>query len=297
MEFKISELMSLIDDDSIILEECDVASADTIKEVVMNKIHKEETRSRPARRWGRTLLIAAVVACLMLATMVAAGADPLSIFGHAREEQRYQQEQDERFRKSLEERGEEYHAPDNLDTVDLDSIVTVNDQTVDINRFTRATKFLDAPKSGGEYTGPELKGIRVHLKESYYDGKDLRLGVALESLDGSTLYPVPMTDGAYSDTEDMSVPHQEWYISDHVRLSDGTDIGYYGASYTPEGLYFSFYDGIAEEAQGRDEIQISLTVRSSIKDPNAPEKTGDPDFGADFGAQETVTFTIPNTAK
>ncbi len=297
MEFKISELMSLIDDDSITLEEYNVASTERIKEAVMNKIHKEENKSRPARRWGRTLLIAAVVACLTLATMVAAGADPLSIFGHAREEQRYQQEQDEQFRKSLEERGEEYHAPDNLDTVDLDSIVTVNDQTVDINRFTKATEFVDAPKSGGEYTGPELKGIRVHLKESYYDGKDLRLGVALESLDGSALYPVPMTDGAYTDTEDVSASHQEWYIRDHIRLSDGTEIGYYNTHYTPEGMYFSFYDGIAEEAQGKDELQISLTIRSYIEDSNAPEKTGDPDFGADFGAQETVTFTIPNTAK
>lgn len=297
MEFKISELMSLIDDDSILLEEYDAASSDTIKEAVMHKIHKEETKSKPARRWGRTLLIAAVIVCLTLATMVAAGADPLSIFGHAREEQRYQQEQDERFRKSLEERGEEYQAPANLDTVDLDSIVTVNDQTVDINRFTRAAEFVDAPESGGEYTGPELKGIRVHLKESYYDGKDLRLGVALESLDGSELYLVPMTDGAYADTEDMSVSHQEWYIRDHIYLSDGTDIGYHNTSCTPEGMYLDFYGGIAEQAQGKDEIQISLTIRSSIKDPNAPKKTGDPDYGADFGAQETVTFTIPNTAK
>lgn len=297
MEFKISELMRLIEDDSVTLEEYDAASADKIKEAVMSKIHKEEKKTIPARRWGRTLLIAAVITCLMLAMAVTAGADPLSIFGHAREEQRYQQEADEKFKQSMQEKGEDYQTPDNMDTVKLDSIVTVNDQTVDINRFTKAAEFIDTPESGGEYTGPELKGIRVHLKESYYDGKDLRLGVALESLDGTPLSLVPMSEGNFADTEDVSAAHQEWYIRDHVYLSDGTDIGYHGTFYTPEGMYLNFSGGIAQEAQGQDEIQISLVICSYIDDPNAPEKSGDPDFGADFGAQETVTFTIPNTAK
>jgi len=90
MEFKISELMSLIDDDSVMLEECNVASADTIKEVVMHKIHREETGTRPARRWGRTLLIAAVVACLMLALGATAYAVGLSIHRQRQDELRRQ---------------------------------------------------------------------------------------------------------------------------------------------------------------------------------------------------------------
>ncbi len=90
MEFKISELMSLIDDDSIILEECDVASVESIKEAVMNKIHKEETRTKPARRWGRTLLIAAVVVCLMLALGATAYAVGISIHRQRQDEIRRQ---------------------------------------------------------------------------------------------------------------------------------------------------------------------------------------------------------------
>lgn len=290
MEYKISELMGLMEDDSVELGQSGAVSPDTIKEAVMLKIHQEDKKTRPARRYGRTLLIAAVIVCMMLATAVAAGADPLSIFGHAREEQRHRQETDEQFRQSCEDRGEEYQAPDYVDSVDLDAIATANDQAVDIERFANAVKYRDDPSSGGEYTGPELKGIRVHLKESYYDGQELRLGVALESLDGSALYLNPMSDGSMADTEDMQLRHQEWYIGDHILLGDGSEIGPHGSLFTPEGLYVNF-DGLPKEAQNKDALSIVLKIRSFIYDPTSdgpqPKST----------AEETVSFTIPNTAK
>lgn len=290
MEYKISELMGLMEDDSVELGQSGAVSPDTIKEAVMLKIHQEDKKTRPARRYGRTLLIAAVIVCMMLATAVAAGADPLSIFGHAREEQRHRQEMDEQFRQSCEDRGEEYQAPDYVDSVDLDAIATANDQTVDIDRFTTAAKNLDDPTSGGDYTGPELKGIRVHLKESYYDGQELRLGVALESLGGSALYLNPMSDGSMADTEDMQARHQEWYISDHILLEDGSEIGPHGSLFTPEGLYINF-DGLPEEAQGKDELTVVLKIRSYLYDPDKNEGQKNPT------AEEAIFFTIPNTAK
>lgn len=290
MEYKISELMGLIEDDSVELAQYGAVSPDQIKEAVMRKINHESKKSNPARRYGRTLLIAAVIVCLMLATAVAAGADPLSIFGHAKEEQRHQREMNEQYKQSCQESGAEYHAPDYMDTVDLDAIITVNDQTVDINRFTTAAKYTDDSTSGGDYTGPELKGIRVHLKESYYDGQELRLGVALESLDGSALYLNPMSDGSMADTEDMQVCHQEWYIGDHILLGDGSDLGPRGSLFTPEGLYVNFY-GLPEEAQNKEELQIVLKIRSYIYDPAG---NGLP---AHSTAEEYISFTIPNTAE
>ena len=88
MEYKISELMELIEEDTVRLERRNDVSPQKIKETVMNKIHSENKTSSTPRRWGRTLLIAAIIVCLALAGAVAAGADPLSIFGQATEKQR-----------------------------------------------------------------------------------------------------------------------------------------------------------------------------------------------------------------
>ena len=95
MEYKISELMELIEEDTVRHERRNDVSPQKIKETVMNKIHSDNKTSRPSRRWGRTLLIAAIIVCLALAGAVAAGADPLSIFGQATEKQR----QDAQYRQ------------------------------------------------------------------------------------------------------------------------------------------------------------------------------------------------------
>ena len=155
---------------------------------------------------------------------MAAGADPLSIFGQATEKQRldadYRQEQ---YETTIAE-GREYHEPYLTDELDLDAIPTENDVVQVIEGFTRTPVYLDT--GGGEpYEGPELEGCRVHLKESYYDGTNLRLGIALETLDGEILYPVEGLDGTFSSVEEEGVPKQQYYFTDHIRLTDGTDVG------------------------------------------------------------------------
>lgn len=73
MEFKISELMELIEEDTVRLERRNDVSPQKIKETVMNKIHSENKTSRPSRRWGRTLLIAAIISAFFAVSAFAIG--------------------------------------------------------------------------------------------------------------------------------------------------------------------------------------------------------------------------------
>ena len=73
MEYKISELMELIEEDTVRLERRNDVSPQKIKETVMNKIHSENKTSRPSRRWGRTLLIAAIISLIFALSAFAIG--------------------------------------------------------------------------------------------------------------------------------------------------------------------------------------------------------------------------------
>ena len=73
MEYNISKLMELIEDDTVRLERRNDVSPQKIKETVMNKIHSENKTSRPSRRWGRTLLIAAIISAFFAVSAFAIG--------------------------------------------------------------------------------------------------------------------------------------------------------------------------------------------------------------------------------
>lgn len=299
MEYKISELMGLIEDDSVELGQSGAVSPDAIKEAVMHKIHHENKNAKPARRYGRTLLIAAVIVCMMLATAVAAGADPLSIFGHAKEMQRedaqYRQEQYE----ATIAKGREYHEPSLVDELDLDAIPTENDHVEVIEEFTHTPIYLGG-NGGDPYVGPELEGCRVHLKESYYDGTNLRLGIALETLNGKILYPVEGLDATFSAVEEDGLPKQQYYFTDHIRLTDGTDVGIPGYQNTEEGVYINFLYGLEPTAQNKDELEVCIRIRSKFETPvlnYAYEPGQTPNANITSVAEGEVTFVIPNTAK
>lgn len=73
MEYKISELMELIEDDTVRLERRNDVSPQKIKETVMNKILSENKAPCPSRRWGRTLLIAAIISIFFAVSAFAIG--------------------------------------------------------------------------------------------------------------------------------------------------------------------------------------------------------------------------------
>ena len=73
MEYKISELMELIEEDTVRLERWNDVSPQKIKETVMNKIHSENKTSSTPRRWGRTLLIAAIISLFFAVSAFAIG--------------------------------------------------------------------------------------------------------------------------------------------------------------------------------------------------------------------------------
>ena len=73
MEYNISELLELIEEDTVRLERRNDVSPQKIKETVMNKIHSENKTSRPSRRWGRTLLIAAIISAFFAVSAFAIG--------------------------------------------------------------------------------------------------------------------------------------------------------------------------------------------------------------------------------
>ena len=73
MEYKISELLELIEEDTVRLERRNDVSPQKIKETVMNKIHSENKTSSTPRRWGRTLLIAAIISAFFAVSAFAIG--------------------------------------------------------------------------------------------------------------------------------------------------------------------------------------------------------------------------------
>ena len=109
MEYKISKLMELIEDDTVRLERRNDVSPQKIKETVMNKIHSENKTSRPSRRWGRTLLIAAIISAFFAVSAFAIG---YSIHRQRQQELREQLKIDENYVDEY----KEYSLPEETET-------------------------------------------------------------------------------------------------------------------------------------------------------------------------------------
>ena len=73
MEYKISELMELISDDSISLSDYDEVSPRRIKEMVNGKIQGSGRKPPKSRNLGRTLLIAAIISAFFAVSAFAIG--------------------------------------------------------------------------------------------------------------------------------------------------------------------------------------------------------------------------------
>lgn len=73
MEYKISELMELISDDSISLPDYDEAAPRRIKELVHGKIQSSGRKPPKSRNLGRTLLIAAIISAFFAVSAFAIG--------------------------------------------------------------------------------------------------------------------------------------------------------------------------------------------------------------------------------
>ena len=73
MEFKISELMELISDDSISVKSFDEVSPRRIKEKVLMEIHNTGRKPLKSRKLGRTLLIAAIISLFFALSAFAIG--------------------------------------------------------------------------------------------------------------------------------------------------------------------------------------------------------------------------------
>lgn len=73
MEYKISELMELIRDDSISVKSFDEVSPRRVKEKVLMEIHNTGRKQLKARKLGRTLLIAAIISLFFALSAFAIG--------------------------------------------------------------------------------------------------------------------------------------------------------------------------------------------------------------------------------
>ena len=109
MEYKISELMELIEDDTVRHERRNDVSPQKIKETVMNKIHSDNKTSRPSRHWGRTLLIAAIISAFFAVSAFAIG---YSINRQRQQELREQLQIDENHVNEY----QEYSLPEETET-------------------------------------------------------------------------------------------------------------------------------------------------------------------------------------
>lgn len=73
MEYKISELMELISDDSISIQSFDEVSPRRVKEKVLMEIHNTGRKPLKSRHLGRTLLIAAIISAFFAVSAFAIG--------------------------------------------------------------------------------------------------------------------------------------------------------------------------------------------------------------------------------
>lgn len=141
-----------------------------------------------------------------------------------------------------------------------------------------------------------LPGNTFTLSESYYDGEDLLLAYSLESL----RYPVAFGFGPGDEGFANLTPVGPWYISaqweqelsaedyeeicrllreedsagfvihsaylgDHIRLTDGTDLGPMLSHALPDGqVILEPQDGLPESARDREELALVFTLREAL---------------------------------
>ena len=258
-----------------------------IKEITMSKIH--ETTARPAQKTFRPALIAAAAAALLLALGITAYATGWTKSFIAQIPARYAVPETERD-ALLEKAGE---------------------------------KSNKEPETVG-LTETETAGESFTLEESYYDGENLMLVYSLDAL----LRPVEFGygpggehfDDLHADGADYMFAFQPdkftpedfekvleiqhgtepagfiWhnvYIGDHIRLTDGTDVGPMIELETEDGkIFLQNQNPLPEALRDRDALELSLYVKEGAmyyyKDGACeyyycPVVQGEP-----------VTFTIPN---
>ena len=257
-----------------------------IKEMTMNKIH--ETTPRPRKRF-RPALIAAAAAALLLALGITAYAT-----GWAQS-----------FIAQIPAR---YAVPDAARDAFLE----------------KAGELSNKEPETVELTETEIGGESFKLEESYYDGENLMLVYSLDALlrpvefgygPGGEHFDDLHTDGAdymfafqpdkftpedfekvleiQHGTEPAGFIWHNVYIGDHIRLTDGTDVGPMIELETEDGkIFLQNQNPLPEALRDRDALELSLYVKEGAmyyyKDGACeyyycPVVQGEP-----------VTFTIPN---
>ena len=283
MEIKISDMMDYITDDTVPLQIKNMAASDKIKETVMKKLHTNNNVVKRTRKTSTILIAAVLIAALLTGTAYATGIAQ-SIFGAM---------------KGV------YIGDDESKYETIDSFSNKEETSVTI---------------------PELNGSRFTLSQSYYDGEQLMLGYTLDAItkpaefgfgpgsDGfdelinceefspQLLTPAylkeKLTVGEYAqfekaleETGSAGVVFYNRYVSDHVTLADGTDIGPYIDTVLDNGVYLEFETPLADEAQNQDELQILIKINTSIY-YYFQDSTGSY-YNCELGEPERIPFTIP----
>ncbi|MBQ7736518.1 MAG: DUF4179 domain-containing protein [Oscillospiraceae bacterium] len=169
-----------------------------------------------------------------------------------------------------------------------------------------------------------LPDVKFTLSESFYDGEDLLLAYSLESMQ----YPVQFGFGPEDDGFDQLWLVGRWYIDaqlekkvaesdfnriceelrgkettgfivreaylgDHIRLTDGTDLGPMLNIYTIDGnMILECQDGLPDAAKNRDQLELVFTVRECL---HYYYKDGETLYRNTLNLGEApVTVTIPN---
>lgn len=143
-------------------------------------------------------------------------------------------------------------------------------------------------------TIPEMDDTMITLSQSYYDGEQLMLGYTMnahvkpaefgfgpehENFDKltpveteTTMLNLSLEDKLTADeyarfmqtldeAGSAGVIFYEIFVSDHVLLENGEDIGAHGSVELPNGTYMEFATPLAEAAQNQDELHIFFKVK------------------------------------
>ncbi len=251
MEVKISDMMDTILDDTVQFQIKNIASSDRIREATMKKLHDNADAHRCPGK-VTTILIAAVITVSLLTGAAFATGTAQSVFS----------------------------------------------TMIGWYRGDDATKYevIDelSNKEEVSVTIPQMEDSLLTLSQSYYDGKQLMLGYTLnahvkpakfdfgpehENLDKlvpveteTTVVNLSLEDKLTADeyaqfmqtleeTGSAGVIFYDIYVSDHVLLEDGEDIGPYDYTELPNGVYMEFITPLAEAAQNQAELSIFFKVK------------------------------------
>ena len=285
MDKKISQLFDYGDEIAVTDEINVMFDPAEIKEITMRKIH--ETTARPRRRFRRMTAVA-LAACLILALGVTAYATGFAQSIIAQIPTRFATPDAERD-ALLEKAGE---------------LSNKEPETVDL-------------------TGTEIEGESFTLEESYYDGENLMLVYSLDTLRRPVEFDYGPGGEHFDDlwtagegyqltfeedevspedfqrileiqqgTEAAGFIHRNMGIGDHIKLSDGTDLGPMNGMVKDGKVFLQNQDPLPEAARGLDELELTLYVKEFVMyyyTDGMQEYTYSPVVQG-----EPVTFTIPN---